>query len=109
MQLRLSLEHVHNAGQCPISSPSLRPRAALHSGPRPRIVQNKVSKLCNRMQDLLTLSLLVDIYHAVRCISLDVITEYAFDNCRNLLDTPGFADAALDGAKKGQPLLWQLQ
>jgi hypothetical protein len=72
-------------------------------------VQNKVSKLCHRMQDLLALSLLVDIYHAVRCISLDVVTEYAFDNCRNLLDTPDFAAAALDGDKKGQPLLWQLQ
>lgn len=64
------------------------------------IVQNKVSKLCNRMQDLLASSLLVDIYHAVRCISLDVITEYAFDNCRNLLDTPDFAAAALDDTKK---------
>jgi cytochrome P450 len=73
------------------------------------IVQNKVSKLCNRMQDLLASSLPVDIYHAVRCISLDVITEYAFDNCRNLLDTPDFAAAALDGAKKGQLRLWQLQ
>lgn len=74
-----------------------------------RIVQNKVSKLCNRMQNLLALPLPVDIYHAVRCILLDIITEYAFDNCRNLLDTPDFAAAALDGAKKGQPHLWQLQ
>lgn len=74
-----------------------------------RIVQNKVLKLCNSMQDLLASSLPVDIYHDVHCISVDVITEYAFDNCRNLLDTPDFAAAPLDGTKEGQPRLWRLR
>lgn len=72
-------------------------------------VQNKVSKLCKRMQELLASSQPVDIHHAVRCISLDTITEYAFDNCRNLLDTPDFAATALDAVKQGQPRLWELQ
>ena len=73
------------------------------------IVQNKVSKLCSRMQELVASSQPVDLFHAVRCISLDTITQYAFDNCRNLLDTPNFAAPALDAMKKGQPRLWELQ
>jgi hypothetical protein len=40
---------------------------------------------------------------------LDAITEYAFDNCRNLLDAPGFAATVLDATKKGQPRIWELQ
>jgi hypothetical protein len=64
------------------------------------IVQNKVSKLCNSIHKLLASSEPVDIYHAVRCISLDTIAEYAFDNCRNLLDAPGFATTVLDATKK---------
>ena len=67
------------------------------------IVQNKVSKLCNRMQDLLASSLPVDICHTVRRISLDLITGYPPDSCRNRSDTPGYAAAALDSAKKSQP------
>jgi cytochrome P450 len=73
------------------------------------IVQSKVSKLCKRVQEQLASSQPVDLYHAVRCISLDTITEYAFDNCRNLLDTPDLAAATLDAVKKGQPRLWELQ
>jgi hypothetical protein len=56
------------------------------------------------MQDLLALSLPVDIYHAVRCISLDAITEYAFDSCRNLFDTPDFVTTELDQEGSTAPM-----
>jgi hypothetical protein len=35
----------------------------------------------------------------------DTVTEYAFDNSRNLLDTPDFAATVLDGVKKGPTAL----
>ena len=81
------------------------------------IVQHKVAKLCGRMESLLGFAddkearkpKPVDLFHAVRCISLDTITEYAFDRCRNMLDAPDFCAAQLDGMKQGQPRLWELQ
>lgn len=52
------------------------------------IVQEKVAKVCNRMAA--SDGGPVDLHHAFRAEAVDVISEYAFDNCYNLLDAEDF-------------------
>lgn len=53
------------------------------------IVQDKVAKVCNRMDDA-SGGEPVDLHHAFRALAVDIISEYAFDNCYNLLDKTDF-------------------
>lgn len=53
------------------------------------IVQEKVAKVCDRMAAAAD-GVPVDLHHAFRAEAVDIISEYAFDNCYNLLDTPDF-------------------
>lgn len=50
------------------------------------IVQEKVAKLCRLVQDGLARGVPVDLHNGFRAISVDVITDYAFDDCWNQLD-----------------------
>lgn len=52
------------------------------------VVQNKAEKLCNLISRESPSGKAVDLYHAFRAVSIDVITEYAFNKCYDLLDTP---------------------
>jgi cytochrome P450 len=54
------------------------------------IVHAKVQKLCDQMADAFQGHRPVDLHHGFRAVSVDVITDYAIDNCYNLLDKPGF-------------------
>jgi cytochrome P450 len=54
------------------------------------VVQSKVEKLCQRMNNALAAGKPIDLHHGFRAISVDVITDYAFDNCYNLLDKSDF-------------------
>ncbi|KAH0566183.1 hypothetical protein GP486_000415 [Trichoglossum hirsutum] len=54
------------------------------------VVQSKVQKLCQKVADMLHTNKPVDLHHGFRAISIDVITDYAFDNCYDLLDKAGF-------------------
>lgn len=51
-----------------------------------RIVQEKARKVCKRMQDGIDLGTPVDLHHAFRAVSVDVISDFAFDRCYNFLD-----------------------
>jgi hypothetical protein len=54
------------------------------------IVQSKVQKLCRKVADQLRANKPANIHNGFRAVSVDVITDYAFDNCYNLLDQKGF-------------------
>ncbi|OJD15879.1 hypothetical protein AJ78_03897 [Emergomyces pasteurianus Ep9510] len=54
------------------------------------IVQSKARKLEERMKSQLQTSGSIDLHNGFRAISVDVITDYAFDNCYNLLEQEDF-------------------
>jgi cytochrome P450 len=55
------------------------------------IVQEKTAKLVKRMNGLLAEKQPVDLHHGYRALSVDVISDYAFDNDSKQLDSPTFA------------------
>ena len=52
------------------------------------IVHEKVEKLSKLVHQALNTSLAVDMHHGLRAVSIDVITDYAFNKSYNLLDKP---------------------
>jgi cytochrome P450 len=54
------------------------------------IVQKYAMKVVARSQECFDRGEPVDLHHATRCVSVDVISEYAFDKGYNLLDSPDF-------------------
>ncbi|KAI9766654.1 MAG: hypothetical protein M1839_004794 [Geoglossum umbratile] len=54
------------------------------------VVHSKAQRFCNRVADALQAGSPADLHHGYRAVSVDVITDYAFDDCYNLLDRPGF-------------------
>ncbi len=54
------------------------------------VVQSKAEKLCLRLTDALVAGRPLDLHHGFRAVSVDVITDYAFDNCYDLLDLADF-------------------
>lgn len=54
------------------------------------IVQEKAAKLVRRMNVLLDEGKSVDLHHGFRALSVDVITDFSFDNDYKQLDSPTF-------------------
>jgi len=52
------------------------------------VVQSKAEKLCTLLDKKFSLGLPVDLHHGFRAISVDVITDYGFNKCYDLLDEP---------------------
>jgi cytochrome P450 len=52
------------------------------------VVSSKVEKLCQWLWETLRAGKAMDLHHGFRAVSVGVITDYAFDNCYNLLDSP---------------------
>lgn len=50
------------------------------------IVQEKAAKVCRRMQEGIDQGKPVDLHHAFRSVSVDVISDFAFDRCYDFLD-----------------------
>lgn len=50
------------------------------------IVQQKASKVCKRMQAGIDRNEPVDLHHAFRAVSVDVVSGFAFDRCYDFLD-----------------------
>ncbi|KAJ2907247.1 hypothetical protein MKZ38_006541 [Zalerion maritima] len=79
-----SSNEVHRVRRAPLN-PFFSRRAVLGLQ---NIVRAKVSKLIRRMEKTLDSGSPFDVHSAVRAISVDVVTEYAFDNCWDQLDQP---------------------
>ncbi|KFY83897.1 hypothetical protein V500_09804 [Pseudogymnoascus sp. VKM F-4518 (FW-2643)] len=54
------------------------------------IVQEKSTKLNSRIKDLLDEGKPVDLHHGFRALSVDIVTDYSFDNDYKQLDSPTF-------------------
>ncbi len=63
------------------------------------VIQDSLDKLCSRLEALRKSGEPVDLNLVYRCFTLDVITEYAFAQCWNLLDTPDFASDFVNGVR----------
>lgn len=73
------------------------------------IVQAKAAKLSELVAKKFSLGESVDLHHGFRAISVDVITDYAFNQCYDLLDMP---DLGLDFFAMVQgigPMMWVFQ
>jgi hypothetical protein len=73
------------------------------------VVQSKVSKLDHRLSEAASSKTAVDLHHALRAISVDVITDYAFDNCYDLLDREDFGIPFFDTMRELGPAVWFFQ
>lgn len=73
------------------------------------VVQSKVKKLCQLVSERIKAGKPIDLHHGFRAVSVDVITDYAFDNCYNLLDSPKLGKEFFDMIRGMVPTFWIFQ
>lgn len=54
------------------------------------VVQDKAQKLCRAIDHAILSKKPMDLHHALRAVSIDVVTDYAFGQSYNLLESPDF-------------------
>jgi len=52
------------------------------------IIQANAKKLCDLTAKKFSQGEAMDLHHGYRAVSVDIITDYAFNQCHNLLDRP---------------------
>jgi hypothetical protein len=72
-------------------------------------VQEKALKLCRVVQEGIKKKVPVDLYSGFRAISIDVVTDYAFDDCWNQLDRPDLGAWFSEFVKSTGAVLWVFQ
>ncbi|KFY37873.1 hypothetical protein V494_04603 [Pseudogymnoascus sp. VKM F-4513 (FW-928)] len=87
-------------------SPSISRKAVLELE---NIVQEKSAKLNSRMKELLDEGKSVDLHHGFRAYSVDVVTDYSFDNDYKQLDSPNFGSDFYEMSSKLITRVWVLQ
>lgn len=70
------------------------------------LVQSKTEKLCEIAQKKFVNGQAIDLHHAFRAISIDIMTEYALAECLNLLDHPDLGAKFFAVFRKLGPSLW---
>lgn len=73
------------------------------------IVQDKVDKVIRRMQDGVESNKSVDLHHAFRAVSVDVISEFAFGSCYDFLDKDDTGAKFFEMARGIGPALFAFQ
>ncbi len=73
------------------------------------VVQDKVAKLCRLVGEGIAQAKTVDLHAAFRAVSMDVITEYAFDDCWNQLDLPDLGQWFSDMGMNIGVTFWTMQ
>ncbi|KIM93253.1 hypothetical protein OIDMADRAFT_173290 [Oidiodendron maius Zn] len=73
------------------------------------VVQSKARKLYLRLVDALAAGTALDLHHGFRAVSVDVITDYAFDNCYDLLDREDFGVNFFAMVRGLGPAFWFFQ
>ncbi|RLL99169.1 hypothetical protein CFD26_106052 [Aspergillus turcosus] len=73
------------------------------------VVQEKAKKLVTRMQLALESAGYIDLHHGFRGISIDVITDYAFDDCYGCLDKENFGAELFNMIREMGPAFWFFQ
>ncbi|KAL4929232.1 cytochrome P450 [Aspergillus undulatus] len=73
------------------------------------IVQEKAQKLITRMNKAFESGNGIDLHHGFRAISIDAITDYAFDNCYDFLDKDDFGVEWFNDFRDMGPAIWFFQ
>lgn len=73
------------------------------------IVQEKANKLCSLIAKNSKAGEMLDIHHGCRAVSIDVITEYMFNKCYDLLDAPDLGTHFFELVRGIGPALWVFQ
>lgn len=73
------------------------------------IVQQKADKLCALIMKNSKAGEMLDIHHGCRAVSIDVITEYMFNKCYDLLDAPDLGTHFFELVRGIGPALWVFQ
>lgn len=73
------------------------------------LVQEKVSKLCSVVQDGISRGVSTDLHAGFRAISVDVITDYAFDDCWDQLGRDDLGAWFSDMVKSSGTAFWIFQ
>jgi cytochrome P450 len=73
------------------------------------VVQSKVQKLCRRLSEAIRDDKPMDLHHGFRAVSVDVITDYAFDDCYDLLDKPTLGAEFFNLLRGMVPAFWVFQ
>lgn len=72
-------------------------------------VQKNTEKLCSLIEKKFYLDESVDLHHAFRALSVDIITDYAFNQCYNLLDSPDLGKNFFHMIEGLMPTMWVFQ
>lgn len=72
-------------------------------------MRQKANKLVSRMRQAFESTGHIDLHHGFRAISIDVITDYAFDQCYNFLDDGGFGVDFFNMMRGLGPAFWFFQ
>ncbi|GAB1211560.1 hypothetical protein ATERTT37_000683 [Aspergillus terreus] len=73
------------------------------------IVQEKAAKLVGRMRAAFESTGRIDLHHGFRAISVDVITDYAFNHCYGFLDEEEFGVEFFNMIRDFGPAFWFFQ
>lgn len=73
------------------------------------IVQQKADKLCALITKSSKAGEMLDIHHGCRAVSIDVITEYMFNKCYDLLDAADLGTQFFELVRGIGPALWVFQ
>jgi len=73
------------------------------------IVQEKADKLCALVSKKSAAGEATDIHHGFRAVSIDVITDYGFNNCYDLLDSPDLGKYFFEMVRGIGAALWVFQ
>ncbi|KAK3044690.1 hypothetical protein LTS18_000614, partial [Coniosporium uncinatum] len=73
------------------------------------VVQDKARRLCRLTSDAIKEKKPADLHHAFRAVSVDVITDYAFDKSFDLLDSPDLGAEFFKMVRGVGPAMWFFQ
>jgi len=73
------------------------------------VVQDKAGKVCKLMQEGIEKGLPVDLHHAFRAVSMDVISDFAFNQSYNFLERGDMGAYFFRMARGIGPALWVFQ
>jgi cytochrome P450 len=73
------------------------------------VVQDKVDKLLRRTHEAQQQGKPIDVHHAFRAISIDVVSDYAFGQCFDILDAPDLGKAFFEMVQGLGPVMWIFQ
>lgn len=72
-------------------------------------VQRNAEKLCALLEKKFSLNESVDLHHGFRALSVDIITDYAFNQCYDLLDSPDLGKHFFHMIEGLGPMMWVFQ